>query len=1219
MKCVLIVRSGDERIQRSCELPDGVSTREQLQAFVKSQDLRLHSVDFTFAVSLVERAAGATEGKGEKALLRGDADVRNLLQTAERRRATHVLTVEATITGSAASPRNLGSFLSAEYAVDNELVTLHIFAPPKSPAHRNSASCQEKTFVIPKRFVLESLTRAVEDTLSISPTKSGMRLTLYTTPQQPNDDRVEITDDAVALRLLRQHASQRAPVRLTYVICSRTPAASPHEASRRASQQLFTAPLAPSSPPAPAPAPSESAAGPRNPKPHPPPLSNVASQPLSPSSSKPSQAPPGRKDATSSPRLYRAAATPPSPVTPPSSPPAAAAAPSPDVPLGTPRRALLRESTTSVAKYEARVQVRPAASEGATTAAVTAPLHELCFVYTKEELHLWRRFAAECEAAIGAEATPHVPVLSSDASVLLDSDSMLREWLALSRESKQPLRVRLLLRHPSTPPPAETEVPMASVPKSLVRERGAAGAVSDVTSAIATVPGALPVSRKQSGPTVAPLDVCCSENSSPSVASLCASLPRPSHNGGGADGVGATPRPLSLSQQHSPTSLQDASASPVPTSRSKVGSSPLSTQHTSRTSKASFSSADTEDANDAKVKACEESSAEAGAPPLVMCTSVGPSDAAATAARSLCFSEDDDGKRNSVRFQIPVCWGSDQHMVLCRLRDGTALDDLRRAALEAFCNGAAGIDDASPLALEVRYVAEGHIFCVRLDADERLLGLRGELLVDSAEILVTAPSTPPCLPRTQEASRSTGAAQISDAVGQLIADAVLQDLGARPPATSTEIRDILCAKLGEQAATQPIRGFLDAAVSTPFDASTPEREGDASFGARLVLWLSSVLARVQEPRTSSTGVAVEVASSLLCSRLCDVNFLLDQLAASVCVVGRDGEDGDDETRSIAMRLSLASLWTEAGLIPPENSSAAAWNPFLAAHVGGPSGWKAAYAAAPAAVLDLISAGRMDGVWAFPYLRDAQTDAVWRRGLAKAHRDCCKSINAADLERFFKSEDFTKAAGALDHRRVILSCVGALLAPPSAAVIDYAEWLAHRFRGKVATVLYTNMIDYDGSASLSAFTVTQLSWTLLHPQLRCAGEAASLPTTLDRLHTWALLATQRVCQQHRMSFPPCPLFRLHTASPVPFIGPSLPATAAADSAVADSQGGTRVSAAPLPPPCDVAAADSAAAPLSPSPPPAGAPHVLARVPAPRKLQYDYKYNFNAFRRPRSSKG
>ncbi|KAG5506710.1 hypothetical protein GH5_05923 [Leishmania sp. Ghana 2012 LV757] len=976
-----------------------------------------------------------------------------------------------------------------------------------------------------------------------------------------------------------------------------------------------------SSPPAPPPAPPDSTAVPRNLKPHPPPLSSAASQPSSLPSSEPSHAPLEREGVDSPPLPYQKDGAPPSPAPPPSSLPAAATAPSPAVSPGTPRRVFLREHTTPFTEYEARVQVLPAASEDRAAGAATAPVHVFCFVFTKEEMQLWRRFAAECEAAAGAKAATHVPVLSCDASVRLDSDGMLREWLALARESKQPLRVRLSLYRPSPPPPAEAEMSAARVPESVVPDRGAAPAELDDATAIAVVPTAFAVGDKKQGSSVAPGELNRSENPSPSIASPSASSSRPSHNDDRADGVGAAPRRMPSPQRRSLTSLQDVAASPAIPSESplKVGSTASGTCHAPPFSKAAFSSSRAEGANGETIKTCEDDIAVAGAPPLVMCTTAGPFDAAARAARVLCVCEPDDGEPSSVRFQSPVRWGTEQRMVLCRLREGVALDDLRRAALDTFCSGAAGVDGAPSLAMEVRYRAKGQILCVRLDAEARLLDLRGELLVDSAEIHVTAPSTPPSPPLTQETNGNAGgAAQITEGVLQLLADAVLHNVGSRPPATGTEISDVLRAKLGEQAATQPIRGFLDAAAATPCSAVMSQREEDVCSSAHLVLWLFSVLAEMQVPTPSVTEVAVEVASSLLCARLCDVDFLLDQFAASVCVADGAGGRGDGATPSATVRPSLAALWTDAGLVPPQRSSVAAWNPFRAAHVGGTSGWKTAYVAAPAAMLDLVAAGSMDGVWAFPYRRDAHTDVVWHRSLAKAHCDCCKAIDPADLERFFKAGDCSHATGALDHRRVILSCVGALLAPPSAAVSDYAEWLAQRFRGKVATVLYTNMIDYDGSSFLSAFAVTQLSWTLLHPQLRSGGEAGSLPTTLGRLHAWALLATQRVCQRRHVYFPPRPLLHFHTASPVPFVRPSVPTAVAADTAADDAQAYTRMPTAPLPPSCDAAAAGSVAAPLCPSPP-TGAPHFPTCESAPRKLQYDYRYNFNAFRRPRSSKG
>ncbi|CBZ26582.1 conserved hypothetical protein [Leishmania mexicana MHOM/GT/2001/U1103] len=1206
MKCVLVVHSGDERMQRSCDLPDGVSTQEQLRAFVQSQDLRLDSLDFTFAVSLAKLTAGAAEKKGEKVVLRKDADVQQLLKTAKQQRATHVLTFEVTISGNSSAPRKLGKFLSSEYAVDKDLVTLHVFAPFTCPSRGNNPGYQEKMFIIPTRFVLESLARAVEDTLSSKLTNSGMKLVLYTMPQKPNGDQVEIMDDTAALQLLRRHASQRTPVRLTYATRTRTPKTSSGQMSRRASQQQFTA-LHPPSPPPP---PSTEASS--KPQPHLSSLSNLASEPSSKSSKEPpSQAPPEPKSTASSPRPSRKDPTPSSSAPPSSPPPAAEEASSAAESAPTPHRVFLRETAIPATKYEVRVQVRPVETEGSAAA---APLQEMSFVYTKEEVQLWRRFATECEASVGARTAKHVPVLSNDASVCLDSDSVLREWLALAKESQQPLRVRLSLRHPAPPPPANTDAPAALTPESSVADRDAAPAGSDAAASNTTESGSSPVGRKKLMRNRTLSSRSGSAMPSPDTAAPAASCLLPLHSGGTSDSSGAAQRDVSSSQQHSHTPLQDTSASSAPQKGlpTKVGAAPPSTHHAPLSPNAA-SSAGAECARDATAKASEEDSVEADAPPLVIRTAAGISSTSVTAACLPCVCEADSGDTSSVRFQVSARWGDEQQMMLFRLREGTALDDIRRAVLDAFFSGVAGADDVLPLTMEVRYVAAGQLLCLPLVDEAQLLDLRGGLLVDSAEIHVTAPATPPPPRRVEEASgNNSGTAQVAAVVLQLLADAVVQHLGPRPLVSSAEISDLVRTQLGKQAATDPFRGFLDGAVATPFDAPTPDADGTASWGAHVVPWLSSVLAGMQAPPPAAAEVAVEVASSLLRSLLCDKDFLLDQLAASVRLVGDSDESSETGAPGTTVRPSLAALWTDAGLETPKSSSRAEWNPFRAAYVGGTSGWKAAYAAAPAAMLDLIATGVMDGVWAFPRRRDAQADMVWQRSLAMAHRECCESINPTELERYFKSGDCPNGDGALEHRRIILSCVGALLAPPSASVSDYAEWLTQHFRGKVATVLYTNMIDYDSRSSLSVFHVTQMSWILLHPQLSLIGKTASSLTALQRLHAWALLATARVCQRLHVPFPPCPLLHIHKGSPVPFAGRALPAAVAA---ATDAETAMPKPGAFFRPPCGVAAADApAAALLRPSPPSASASPVSAHQAAPRKVQYACKYNFDALHRP-----
>ncbi|GET88071.1 hypothetical protein, conserved [Leishmania tarentolae] len=1205
MKCVLVVHSVDERTQRSCDLPDGVSTQEQLRTFLQSQDLRLESVDFTFTVSLVETKSGVA-AKGEKAVRRTDADVLKLLKAAKKQMATHVLTFEVTISASSSSCRRMSSFLSSEYVVDKDLVTLHVFAPLTSPSSGNSPDYQEKMFIIPTRFVLESLTRAVEDTLRAKHTNGGMKLALYMMPQQPNVDQVEIKDDMAALQLLRRHASQRTPVRLTYTILARTPKVSSAHMSRRTSQQQFTAPHSPLPP-------QRSNEAPNKPTLHIPSLSKLASESSSQSQRGPaSQAPSERKGTTSSPWPSREVTSPSSSAPLGSSQPAEASCPSSAKSEHTPHRVFLRESAIPATQYDARVQVRADPSESASAADL---LHEMHFVYTKKEAQLWQRFAMECEAAVGAEPATHLLVLSNDLSVRLDTDSVLREWLALAKESQQPLRVRLSRCHPAPPTPVKADAPAARAPELPADDGDTVSAGLDVFTPHAAECDSSPVCSNKLKRNMALSRQSGSAVLSPDTAAAAAFSPLPPHNGS-TSSSSRTARRGVLSQERSHASLQDISSSSLQKdSLTKMGSVQSSTRYTAVSPHSPSSTVGTECGKDSRMRTSEEVTVEADAPPLVTRTTAGTSVTDLTDACLSCVCECDSDDTSSVRFQVSARWGAEQRMMLFRLREDTTLHDLRCAVLDAFCGGVTATDDVPSLTMEICYAAAGRKMRLLLENEAQLPYLRRGLLVDSAEVYITAPPTPPP-PRSAEKVGGTtdDTAQVAAGVLQLLANSVVQHLGSCPPLSSAEISDLMRTQLGKQAAAEPFSGFLDRAAATPFDVPTPDPDSSVSWGVHVLPWISSVLSGIQAPPSAVTEIAVEVASSLLRSLLYASDFLLDQFAASVRVAA-DGDAGSDVgSADTTVPLSLAVLWGDAGLETPQSSSRAAWNPFRATYIGCRSGWRAAYEAAPASVLDLIAAGVMDGVWAFPHCRDAQADMVWQRSLTQAHRDCCESINPTELERYLKSGDCSSGEGEVDYRGVILSCVGALLAPLSTPVSDYAEWLTQHFRGKVATVLYANMIDYDARSTLPIFHVTQLSWILLHPQLRRISGSVSSLTTLQRLHVWALLATVRSCQRLNVPFPPCPLLHVHKASPLPFARSAFPEAVAADTPEVNMETLSSMPGVCVQPPCDAAAADTtSAALLRPSPPSAGASPQTAYMEAPRKVQYVCKYNFDALRR------
>ena len=103
MKCTLIVTSGKERSQRSCEMDERLTTREQVVAFLKSQDLRLEAGNFDFTVSL--------DSLEEAWPLKTDADVRLFL--AQARQLGAKATFHIALGCHGAAPLEMESLLSA--------------------------------------------------------------------------------------------------------------------------------------------------------------------------------------------------------------------------------------------------------------------------------------------------------------------------------------------------------------------------------------------------------------------------------------------------------------------------------------------------------------------------------------------------------------------------------------------------------------------------------------------------------------------------------------------------------------------------------------------------------------------------------------------------------------------------------------------------------------------------------------------------------------------------------------------------------------------------------------------------------------------------------------------------------------------------------------------------------------------------------------------------
>lgn len=458
MKCTLIVTSGKERSQRSCEMDERLTTREQVVAFLKSQDLRLEAGNFDFTVSL--------DSLEEAWPLKTDADVRLFL--AQARQLGAKATFHIALGCHGAAPLEMESLLSAEYAVDLDLVTLHIYAPSASEASPQAPSTeavspsqnrpyQEKTFVVPTRFVLDGLLRAVKDTWSSDTAKRAAKATLYALNSPEDREGVALLDDAAALGFLHGQAKLREPARLTYVL-----QAAPSPSSRRASlpptpsrsqqqQQADMERQESREKDGKSPATNKAAVSPT-----PPPTPDSVTSPAKPKTPNSVLPPLRRAEALTpssvSPHKTSAAASPSAAASAPSATRRSSAqTPSPTSPDNTTYRAFRCEPASPTTAAEATVEVHMDETQIS---------HVFNFSYLRTEHELWQRFSAECAALFATTSATTAPsaapmlTLSSDSSVLIDSDGVLRELLALAREAQQPLRVRLHFPSPPKTPPS---------------------------------------------------------------------------------------------------------------------------------------------------------------------------------------------------------------------------------------------------------------------------------------------------------------------------------------------------------------------------------------------------------------------------------------------------------------------------------------------------------------------------------------------------------------------------------------------------------------------------------------------------------------------------------------------------------------------------------------------------------------------------------------------
>ncbi|KPA75416.1 hypothetical protein ABB37_08685 [Leptomonas pyrrhocoris] len=1218
MKCTLNVMCGKERSQRSRELTEKLTSRDQLVAFLKSQDLRLEAGDFDFTVSL--------DGVDDARQLKTDADVRLFL--AQARTLGDRATFHIRLPSDSVAQPDAESCIPAEYAVDLELATLQIYGPaaaaasaaasvasaassaPSSPSH--GAVYQEKMFVVPTRFVLDGLIRAVKDTLNASTLKKNSLLTLYAMSSQDDVEGVALMDDTAALDFLHRQAKRREPARLTYSV-----AAAPSPSARHVS-------------PPPSPSPPQQQQQQQQQHKH----QNEATA----STSKPSSPPPpvdgvapraSRKTSAKLPPLHGSevhapATTPTQPSNSSPHPPRVSPAPAetpdtqrssthisfPSSPASTPYRAFLREPTVPTSTAEVQVEVRLEDSQTFQT---------FTFSYLRTEVQLCRRFLAECSALFAATTGTPVLTLSNDPSAVIDGDGVLRELLALAREAQQPLRTRLRFRSPSKPHPSRANDKTAALPQCAAPVKDASnraalkptpGSGADVN--VGTAPHQLNSKSKSSN---------TGGNASSSVKSPSAPsqprLPRLSVGGGdstsaAAGGEGSAKKQISASSR-----TRNTASSPHPPKKEATSAATIA-QASSKSSAAAPAGMEDE-----------------GGPSPVMSTTPGPSHCSTPIPSSStrqhpCFCEVDSCSGSSstelYRFQATIRWGTAQRMARCRVRADHLYDDVCRGVADGFADHLTQSAAPTPaLTMALVHMKAGVAESLPLTETTLIKDLPTDLCVESAELRVTSPALPASLPTPPGESPNDTALPAGDAALRFIAAAAVRQLeSVSLPLTTTEVHTLARSLLGDTATAEPFKTFL-AHLHTPSTQdllpSPADRERDGAAAAALLGWLQRVLADLPLPPPQTQMVLQDIASSLLCADLCNADYtLLHFFTEAAAAFGHQ----PTEVTSAALRsLFQLAEHTAAGKDKPvgeeSTTSANAATPTTG------SEWKAAFDKAPSIVLDVLAAARIDGVLTTAPAHETREsplgERVWREAFRKAQLQFCKTMAPTELETYFRGE---KVRGATEDeqlcRAVLLSCMGALLAPASFSG-DYGTWLVNQFCGRVGAMLYTRMGAFDGRTELSLPALTVLSWSVLNPRLLARITSAAQRALLEQLVGWVRVAAAHACYVRQLPFPLCPLHGVHASLPSPLSREFMPPPPPSDAGGVPE--GTKVERALSRPTmaADRKAADDApAAPLTPSPPLTPSltgGHPASRKTPNRKVQYVYKYNFNALHRPRYS--
>lgn len=1167
MKCTLIVTSGKERSQRSCEMLNKPTSREELLAFLKAQDLRLEAGGFDFAVSL--------DGVEATTALRTDADVRLFL--AQAKQMGDRATFHIRLCRDPAAPPDMESFLSAEYAVDLDLVTLHIFPPTTTPSSAPRQAFQEKMFVVPTRYVLDGLQRAVRDAVADGTGKKHTRLSLLALASAEDPTGTVLADDTAALSFLHGQAKLREPARLTYAVeAARTPTArspsahspsaqsrgdfaqkaephtpaaqegtTPKKAAAAAAAAAVAPAVAPSvdddvSPPAPQPPAT------LPPPPSPPPLSPTKPPPLS--TAVPT-------DATAAPNA-----------TPPSTPP---------------HQTTPRGPATPGSTAEALVEVRMGDA---------SPPQSFTFLYLRREIQLCRRFTAECVSRF-ALGSASALTLSSDPSVVIDNDGLLRELLALAREAQQPLRVRLHALSPSKPRRVSEEKREAG-PRSPPRRAAAqldVAALSPQTpprgSGVVLTPVALPaqtgIGEKK-------------EKEKERERSLAANGDSPSHQQM-HQAFKPAPSPQLSGSEPTPPRTPDGHNKAAELTSSSPASAPAAPAATASTFAAAANA--------------DDEAKDAGGPSATTATTRPPPTASPSALHS-CFSvvvSESGGDAVGCRVQVAARWGRVQRMLLCRVRRDHLHDDLRSRVADCFrdpANGDGVSTNAADMTMDFVYMDGSEVRTVALTAETSLAALPACLFVETTELRVRTP-TAALLTSPRKSGSAVDAGD--GALLGFVATASLRQLEqVSLPFTAAEVHTLMTSLFAAQATAEPYAGFL-AALRASWQTDPPQPSG-ATPGGDIVAASEQLRERLQRVVTElglssaqAQAVLQEAASSLLCADLRDEDGCLGRffghLSSLVRPAAAGAQDASKSLQTLWQQARRASLSGQQGEVngTVEEPECPECVPTTSQQ------WRTAYLTAPSVVLDALAAAQMDGL--LPPLTDAETlmpknAVVWREAFHKAQLQFCEMVTPSELEEYIKGDEKAQSSGGEEGllcRSLLLSCIGALLAP---AVLseDYSDWLVGHFRGRVGAVLYAKMGSFDSRTALSLPGLISLSWTLLHPSVLSLTHKSAHPELVERLLGWARVAAAHACHVRHTTFPPHPLLHVHTATPLPL--PRWPVPPAPSMEDADA-----VVAAPTPP----------AAPSPPSEPP---PPMDRRTPR-KRVHYVYKYNLNALHRPRSS--